>query len=98
MPSFAEIFAGFGAELPAFTQLVIHISEWMQQYWWLVLAAIIAAVYSFKKAYRHNLKFKTAADAMALKLPVMGMIINKAAVARYARTLSTTFAGRGAVN
>lgn len=92
VPSFAEIFAGFGAELPAFTQLVIYISEWMQQYWWLVLAAIIAAIYSFKKAYRNNLKFKMAADAMALKLPVMGVIINKAAVARYARTLSTTFA------
>jgi type IV pilus assembly protein PilC len=92
VPSFAEIFAGFGAELPAFTQLVINISEWMQQYWWLVLAIIVAAIYSFKKAYHSNLKFKTAADAMALKLPVMGMIINKAAVARYARTLSTTFA------
>jgi type IV pilus assembly protein PilC len=92
VPSFAEIFAGFGAELPAFTQFVVSISEWMQQYWWVLLALIMAAIYSFKKAYHSNLKFKTAADAMALKLPVMGMIINKAAVARYARTLSTTFA------
>lgn len=92
VPSFAEIFAGFGAELPAFTQLVIHISEWMQAYWWLVLLAIVAAIFAYKKAYRQNLKFKTAADAFALKLPVMGMIMNKSAVARYARTLSTTFA------
>ncbi|MCT6698434.1 type II secretion system F family protein [Rheinheimera sp. 4Y26] len=92
VPSFAEIFAGFGAELPGFTLFVLGISEWMQSYWWVVLAAIIIALYMFRKAYHNNLQFKTAADAMALKLPVMGMIINKAAVARYARTLSTTFA------
>ena len=92
VPSFAEIFAGFGAELPAFTQLVVAMSEWMQRYWWVVLAAIVVAIASFKKAYHNNLAFKTAADAIALKMPVMGMIINKAAVARYARTLSTTFA------
>jgi len=92
VPSFAEIFAGFGAELPGFTLFVMGISEWMQSYWWVVLAAIIISLFLFKKAYNNNLQFKTAADAMALKLPVMGMIINKAAVARYARTLSTTFA------
>ncbi|WP_306523975.1 type II secretion system F family protein [Rheinheimera sp.] len=92
VPSFAEIFAGFGAELPAFTLFVLGISEWMQSYWWVVLAAIILGLFLFKKAYNNNLQFKTATDAMALKLPVMGMIINKAAVARYARTLSTTFA------
>lgn len=92
VPSFAEIFAGFGAELPGFTLFVMGISEWMQSYWWVVLAAIIIGIFLFKKAYNNNLQFKTAADAMALKLPVMGMIINKAAVARYARTLSTTFA------
>ncbi|HCU67436.1 MAG TPA: type II secretion system protein F [Rheinheimera sp.] len=92
VPSFAEIFAGFGAELPGFTLFVLGISEWMQSYWWVVLAAIIIALYMFRKAYHNNLQFKTAADALALKLPVMGMIINKAAVARYARTLSTTFA------
>lgn len=92
VPSFAEIFAGFGAELPGFTLFVLGISEWMQSYWWVVLAAIVVGLFLFKKAYNNNLQFKTATDAMALKLPVMGMIINKAAVARYARTLSTTFA------
>ena len=92
VPSFAEIFAGFGAELPAFTLFVLGISEWMQDYWWVVLAAIVVGLFLFKKSYVNNLQFRTAVDAMALKLPVMGMIINKAAVARYARTLSTTFA------
>ena len=92
VPSFAEIFAGFGAELPAFTLFVLGISEWMQDYWWVVLFVIMGAVYAFKRGYVSSLKFKTAVDAMALKMPVMGMIINKAAVARYARTLSTTFA------
>jgi type IV pilus assembly protein PilC len=92
VPSFAEIFAGFGAELPPFTLFVLGISEWMQDYWWVVLAAIMVGLFLFKKGYNTNLKFKTAVDAMALKMPVMGMIINKAAVARYARTLSTTFA------
>lgn len=92
VPSFAEIFAGFGAELPAFTLFVLGISEWMQDYWWTVLAAIMIGLFLFKKSYVNNLQFRTAVDAMALKMPVMGMIINKAAVARYARTLSTTFA------
>jgi len=92
VPSFAEIFAGFGAELPAFTLFVVGISDWMQEYWWTVVIAIFIGLFLFKKSYVNNLQFRTAVDAMALKMPVMGMIINKAAVARYARTLSTTFA------
>ena len=92
VPQFADIFKGFGAELPAFTQFVIHISDLMQAYWWLVLGVIIAAIFLFKRMYAGSLAFRTKADALLLKLPVMGMIMNKAAVARYARTLSTTFA------
>lgn len=92
VPQFAEIFAGFGAELPAFTLFVLGISEIMQQYWWLVLAGIIATFFVIKKTYASNLKFRTWADGRIIKLPVIGSILNKAAVARYARTLSTTFA------
>ncbi|CAM3790248.1 type II secretion system F family protein [Rheinheimera salexigens] len=92
VPQFAEIFAGFGAELPAFTQLVLRISEIMQAYWWVVLFALIAFGYSIKRAYGGNLKFRTWMDGLILKAPVIGNILNKAAVARYARTLSTTFA------
>ena len=92
VPQFAEIFAGFGAELPAFTRLVVHISELMQQYWWVVLGVILASLKICSVLYGKNLQFKTGADAMLLKAPVIGEIMNKAAVARYARTLSTTFA------
>ena len=92
VPQFAEIFGSFGAELPGFTLFVLGISELMQKYWWVVLGAIIVAGYLTGKGYNNNLKFRTACDAMLLKAPVFGMILNKAAVARYARTLSTTFA------
>lgn len=92
VPQFAEIFSSFGAELPAFTQFVLGISELMQEYWWVVLGLVIIAGYLISKSYRTSLKFRTACDAMLLKAPIFGMIFNKAAVARYARTLSTTFA------
>lgn len=92
VPQFAEIFSGFGAELPAFTLLVLGISDFMQEYWWLVLGIIFVFMYIVKKTYQNNLKFRTWADGRIIKLPVIGSILNKAAVARYARTLSTTFA------
>ena len=92
VPQFASIFAGFGAELPAFTQFVLYLSELMQAYWWVVLGGIIATFFVVKKAYAKNLAFRTWADGLIIRLPVIGDILNKAAVARYARTLSTTFA------
>ena len=92
VPQFAQIFAGFGAELPAFTLFVLGISEMMQAYWWLVLGILIAAFFIIKKIYGNNLAFRTWADGLIIRLPIIGSILNKAAVARYARTLSTTFA------
>ena len=92
VPQFQDIFNGFGAELPAFTLFVIGISEFMQEYWWMMLIAIIGAGWLFKEAKLRSLKLRDATDRAILKLPVIGMILNKAAVARYARTLSTTFA------
>ncbi|KHM47193.1 type II secretion system protein F [Pseudoalteromonas distincta] len=92
VPQFQDIFNGFGAELPAFTLFVIGISEFMQEYWWMMLIAIVGAGWLFKEAKLRSLKLRDATDRAILKLPVIGMILNKAAVARYARTLSTTFA------
>ncbi|WP_448246951.1 type II secretion system F family protein [Thalassotalea agariperforans] len=92
VPTFQEIFEGFGAELPAFTLFVIGLSELMQSYWYLVLAALFAFSYVFKQTHRNSQKFRDAVDRKILKLPVVGDILEKAAVARYARTLSTTFA------
>ncbi|NQY34316.1 MAG: type II secretion system F family protein [Alteromonadaceae bacterium] len=92
VPVFQEIFAGFGAELPAFTLLVIAISEFMQAYWYLGLAGIFSGIFLFKKAHLNSQKFRDSVDKKILKLPVIGELLKKAAVARYARTLSTTFA------
>jgi len=92
VPIFAEIFASFGAELPAFTLLVMQISEIMQAYWYIGLAAIFSAFYMFRKVHRSSQSFRDKVDKNILKVPVVGDILKKAAVARYARTLSTTFA------
>ncbi|QBG36796.1 type II secretion system F family protein [Litorilituus sediminis] len=92
VPVFQDIFNGFGAELPAFTLLVIAISEFMQAYWYMGLGAIFAFIYLFKRVHRSNQKFRDNVDKAILKLPVFGDLLEKAAVARYARTLSTTFA------
>jgi len=92
VPQFQDIFNGFGAELPAFTLFVIAISEFMQEYWWIALIIIVGSGWVYKEALLKSLKLRDATDRAILKLPVIGMILNKAAVARYARTLSTTFA------
>ncbi len=92
VPVFQEIFAGFGAELPAFTQVVIGISEFMQAYWYFGLAAIFLFIWLFKRALRNSQLFRDKIDVAILKIPVIGELLEKAAVARYARTLSTTFA------
>ncbi|MBI2382096.1 MAG: type II secretion system F family protein [Gammaproteobacteria bacterium] len=92
VPMFQELFQGFGAELPAFTLLVIGISEALQTYWYIVLGAIVAGAFAFKEAHFRSPAFRNLLDRALLKIPVLGAILNKSAVARYARTLSTTFA------
>ena len=92
VPVFQEIFAGFGAELPGFTLFVIAISEFMQAYWYLGLGGLFLASFLFKRAHRNSQKLRDSVDKNILKLPVIGDLLEKAAVARYARTLSTTFA------
>lgn len=92
VPVFKEIFDSFGAELPAFTLFVLAISDFMQAYWYLGLGAVFAAMFLFKKAHINSQTFRDSVDKKILKLPVIGDILEKAAVARYARTLSTTFA------
>ena len=92
VPVFQEIFASFGAELPGFTLFVVGISEFMVAYWHLGLGAIFAFIFLFKRAHRNSQKLRDQVDRQILKLPVIGDLLEKAAVARYARTLSTTFA------
>ncbi|MBA6350748.1 type II secretion system F family protein [Colwellia sp. BRX9-1] len=92
VPVFQDIFASFGAELPAFTLFVIALSEFMQAYWYLGLAGLFIASFFFKKAHLNSQSFRDRVDRIILKIPVIGALLEKAAVARYARTLSTTFA------
>ncbi len=92
VPVFKDIFDSFGAELPGFTLLVLAISEFMQAYWYFGLAGIFAVGYLFKKTHRTSQTFRDSVDKKILKLPIIGDVLKKAAVARYARTLSTTFA------
>lgn len=92
VPQFQSVFQGFGAELPAFTRFVISISEILQEWWFIVLIALFAIVFALRAAHRRSEKFRDTVDRSILKLPVVGDILYKSAVARYARTLSTTFA------
>jgi len=92
IPQFEDLFRGFGADLPAFTRMVIDLSHFVQSKGWLILIVGVAAVYGFlyaKKRYRSVQHF---IDRAILKFPVIGPILQKSAIARYARTLATTFA------
>ncbi len=92
VPQFKDVFSSFGAELPAFTLFVIGISEGLQEWWFIFLIALIGAGYAFIQAKQRSEKFRDGLDRTILKAPIVGNIVYKAAVARYARTLSTTFA------
>jgi len=92
VPQFQTIFEGFGAELPAFTLMVIGLSKIVQDYWWMLLGGIVLSIFLFRRAYRTSEKFRNGLDRALLKVPVIGPLLYKSAVARYARTLSTTFA------
>lgn len=92
VPQFESLFQGFGAELPVFTQMVVRLSEWMQSWWFVVLLGIVGTIYLFKEAVRRSQKFSDFVDKYVLKLPVVGEILDKSAVAKFGRVLSTTFA------
>jgi type IV pilus assembly protein PilC len=92
VPQFADIFGSFGAELPAFTQVVIGISEWFQAYWWVVVGGVVGLVTAHKEASHRSKKYSDTVDAILLKAPVVGAIVTQSVYARFARTLATTFA------
>jgi type IV pilus assembly protein PilC len=92
IPQFKSLFASFGADLPAFTLLVISISDFMRDWWWGIVIAIGAAVYAVGNLWKRSAKFRHLVDRGTLKIPVIGPIMNKASIARFARTLSTMFA------
>ena len=91
VPQFAETFQSFGSDLPAFTLMVLRLSEFVQSWWLIMVGVIVAMVYGFREARLRSQGFAEAIDKLALKLPVVGGIVHDAVVARFARTLATTF-------
>lgn len=92
IPVFEELFEGFGANLPAPTQFVVNMSRFLQEWWWLVFGILGIALYFFFFFKKRSLKMREFLDRLSLKLAVIGPILEKAAIARYARTLETMFA------
>lgn len=91
VPQFEEVFKGFGAELPAFTQMIVAASRFMVSYWWVMLAVVIGSVFGFIYAYKRSPTMQHTMDRLILKVPVIGQIMNNSAIARFARTTAVTF-------
>ncbi len=92
VPQFAETFSNFGADLPEFTLFVLGLSDIAIAHWWKVIVLLVIAGYAFKEAKLRSKGFANAVDRLALKLPIIGPIVEKSCYARFTRTLSTTFA------
>jgi len=91
IPQFESLFKGFGADLPAFTQFVVNMSRWMQSNGWMLLIAVVAIVFVFIYFYKRSRPMRQFIDRTSLQIPVIGPILKKAAIARFARTLATMF-------
>ncbi|WP_342114402.1 type II secretion system F family protein [Pseudoduganella sp. OTU4001] len=92
VPAFKEVFASFGADLPAPTVFVMTLSEYFVNYWYIIFGSIFASLYFFFQSWRRSTKMQATMDRILLKIPVFGDVIRKATVARWTRTLSTMFA------
>ncbi len=92
IPQFESLFKGFGADLPAFTKLVIDISDVFKSYWWAIFGSIIGSVMFFGYSYKRSMKMQHTMDRLLLHAPIIGEIIRKATIARFTRTLATMFA------
>jgi type IV pilus assembly protein PilC len=92
IPQFSALYKGFGADLPAFTQAVINLSEVVQHQGLYIAGVIGGLVWTFFYFKKRSRAMREFLDRLALKLPIIGPILNKSAIARYARTLSTMFA------
>jgi type IV pilus assembly protein PilC len=91
IPEFESLFQGFGADLPAFTRMVIDLSEFIREQGWLVLIGVVAVIWGYIYMHKRSRKLREFQDRMMLKAPVIGQILVKAAIARFSRTLSTMF-------
>lgn len=91
IPQFESLFSGFGAELPGLTKMVIHISEVFQEWWWLIFGSIIGSITGLLAIKKRSRKVQHFFDRLLLKIPVIGDVMYKGAIARFARTFSTMF-------
>jgi len=91
IPQFESLFSGFGAELPGLTLFVIGVSQVFQEWWWAIFGSIIGTVYGIMEAKKRSRKVQHFFDRMLLKVPVIGIIMEKGAIARFARTFATMF-------
>ncbi len=92
VPEFESVFQNIGADLPLLTRMVIKLSKWVQQYWWFCLFIIITSIVAFQFSQKRYAAFALFVDQTLLKLPILGTILQKSIIARFARTLATTFA------
>jgi len=92
IPAFKEVFTSFGADLPAPTLIVMGISDYFVQYWWLIFGILGGGIYFFMQAWKRNERVQQFMDRTMLKIPIFGVLIEKSCVARWTRTLSTMFA------
>ena len=91
VPQFEEVFAGFGAELPAFTQMIVNLSRFMVSWWWLMAVVLVGAIVGFVMAYKRSPRMQHGMDRLILKVPVIGQIMHNSSIARFARTTAVTF-------
>jgi type IV pilus assembly protein PilC len=91
VPTFQNLFKSFGADLPAFTQLIIKVSDFLIAYWWLILGIIIGGVFLTISGLKRSRAFAEFVDRLLLKIPVIGQIMHNSAIARFSRTLAVTF-------
>ena len=91
VPQFEQVFAGFGADLPKFTQMIVDASRFLTAWWWLVLLIVVGTVFTFLAIYKRSPALERNVDRLMLKLPVIGQILHQSAIARFARTLALTF-------
>jgi len=91
VPQFEEVFAGFGADLPAFTQMLVNLSRFMVSWWWLMLMVLVASIVGLIMAYNRSPKMQHTMDRLILKVPVIGQIMHNSSIARFARTTAVTF-------
>ncbi|MBW8900042.1 MAG: type II secretion system F family protein [Massilia sp.] len=92
VPAFKSVFASFGANLPAPTLIVMGISDFVVEWWYIIFGSIFGALYFFFQTWRRSLKMQQTMDRILLRLPIFGAVIRKATIARWTRTLATMFA------